>query len=395
VVKNKAKSVSGACGLIIVAAGEGRRMGEGPAKQYREVGGRPMLLWSVTAALACPAIDRVVVVVPAQDEDYVRGLLPEQQRIRLAHGGAMRTDSVRSGLTALVDLDPAAVLIHDAARPGLTPEVILELLAALEEADAAAPALTLTDAVKELGEDGRMRTVPRDSLRRIQTPQAFRTETLIRAFEQAAGAAVDDLALVEAALGPDRARITLTPGRAELMKITHAEDLAIAERLLSPPPFRIGEGFDVHAFGEGDFVTLCGVAIPHSRGLKGHSDADAGWHALTDAILGAAALGDIGDHFPPSDPTWKGASSLIFLTHAVKLVRKMGMAVVNVDITLMCERPKIAPHREAMRTATAAALGAPLSCVSVKATTTEKLGFLGREEGIAASAAVLLGPAPI
>ncbi|MBU6319056.1 MAG: bifunctional 2-C-methyl-D-erythritol 4-phosphate cytidylyltransferase/2-C-methyl-D-erythritol 2,4-cyclodiphosphate synthase [Alphaproteobacteria bacterium] len=378
---------------MIVAAGEGRRMGEGPAKQYRLLGGRPVLLWSVTAALACPSIDQIVVVVPAQDEDFVRTLLPDDHRIRLAHGGATRTDSVRSGLAALSDLRPGVVLIHDAARPGLTPEVICELLDALAEADAAAPALTMTDAVKELGEDGRLRAVPRDALRRIQTPQAFRADTLLRAIDQAEGAAVDDLALIEASLGSDRARIALTRGRAELMKITHAEDLAIAERLLASPSFRIGEGFDVHAFGDGEFVTLCGVEIPHSRGLEGHSDADAGWHALTDAILGAAALGDIGDHFPPSDPTWKGASSLIFLAHAVKLVRAMGLTVVNADITLMCERPKIAPHREAMRSATAAALGVSVSMVSVKATTTEKLGFLGREEGIAASASVLLGPA--
>lgn len=389
-MNNEAKKARGACGLVIVAAGEGRRMGEGPPKQFRPLAGRPVLAWSVSAALACPAVDRVVVALAEHDMDHARSILPRSERLRLVAGGAMRTDSVRAGLEALADLHPASVLVHDAARPGLSAKVIMELLEALGDAEAAAPALVMTDAVKEVGPDGRLTTLPRDGMRRIQTPQAFRYEALCEAFAGSDGAAVDDLALLERALGPGRARVALTPGRSELMKITHAEDMIIAERLLGPPPFRIGEGFDVHAFCEGSSVTLCGIVIPHSRALKGHSDADAGWHALTDAILGAAALGDIGDHFPPSDPAWKGASSRIFLEHAVKLASEAGWGVVNADITLLCERPKIAPHREAMRAETAAALSVPLSCVSVKATTTEKLGFLGREEGLAASAVVLL-----
>jgi 2-C-methyl-D-erythritol 4-phosphate cytidylyltransferase/2-C-methyl-D-erythritol 2,4-cyclodiphosphate synthase len=214
------------------------------------------------------------------------------------------------------------------------------------------------------------------------------------AYDRAPDDAVDDLALIEAS----GARVLLVPGRQELMKITHAEDFAVASRLLAPKAacnngsiMRIGNGFDVHGFVPGDHVILCGVKIPHTHKLEGHSDADAGWHALTDAILGAAALGDIGDHFPPSDPRWKGQDSRTFLIHAVKLAAERGFNIVNADITLMCERPKISPHREAMRLRTAEALGVAIDRVSVKATTTEKLGFLGREEGVAAQAVVLLG----
>jgi 2-C-methyl-D-erythritol 4-phosphate cytidylyltransferase/2-C-methyl-D-erythritol 2,4-cyclodiphosphate synthase len=277
------------------------------------------------------------------------------------------------------------VLFHYAARPGLAHSVFRELFAALDSADAAAPALPLTDALKDIG-DKVMRTVSRDRLVRVQTPQAFRFDTISKAIAGARDAAVDDLALVEAS----GARVVLTPGRPELMKITHPEDMAIAEKLLSGPAMRVGTGFDVHGFVAGDGVTICGVVIPHTKKLEGHSDADVGWHALTDAILGAAALGDIGDHFPPSDPKWKGANSLVFLQHAAKLAGERGFKVVNADITLMCEKPKIAPHREAMRAKTAEALTISIDAVSVKATTTEKLGFLGREEGIAAQAVVLL-----
>jgi 2-C-methyl-D-erythritol 4-phosphate cytidylyltransferase/2-C-methyl-D-erythritol 2,4-cyclodiphosphate synthase len=264
-------------------------------------------------------------------------------------------------------------------------EVVRELIAALDEADTAAPALPMTDAVKETRDD-KVRSVARDWLVRVQTPQAFRFDVIKQAIAGASDAAVDDLALVEAT----GARIVLTPGRQELMKITHPEDMAIAEKLLAGPNMRVGAGFDVHGFVAGDGVTICGVPIPHSKKLEGHSDADVGWHALTDAILGAAALGDIGDHFPPSDPKWKNANSLLFLQHAAKLAADRGLRVVNADITVMCEKPKIAPHREAMRVKTAEALAIPLDAVSVKATTTEKLGFLGREEGIAAHAVVLL-----
>jgi 2-C-methyl-D-erythritol 4-phosphate cytidylyltransferase/2-C-methyl-D-erythritol 2,4-cyclodiphosphate synthase len=353
-------------------------------KQFQRLAGRPALQWSIDAMLQCEEIDVIAVVVPAAEKMHALEILPRNSRIVVVDGGTTRTESVRSGLKALEGRGIVKVLIHDAARPGLTPPVIRELIAALDDADAAAPALSVTDALKNT-HDG-LRSVSREGLVRVQTPQAFRFDLIWGAIASASDPAVDDLALVEAT----GARVVLTPGRAELMKITHPEDMVIAEKLISGPAMRVGTGFDVHGFAAGDGVTICGVRIPHTKKLEGHSDADVGWHALTDAILGAAALGDIGDHFPPSDPKWKGAASILFLQHAAKLAAGRGLRIVNIDITLMCEKPRIAPHREAMRTATAQALAMPLDAVSVKATTTEKLGFLGREEGIAAQAVVLL-----
>ena len=371
-------------GAVVVAAGSGSRAGGAEPKQFQMLGGRPVLAWSVEALLACPEVAAIAVVVAPGERARVASLLPSDPRIALVDGGAQRTDSVRNGLKALEGKGLDAVLIHDAARPGLTPAVVHELLTALDKADAAAPALPVSDALKLAAEDG-LRSVPRDRMVRVQTPQAFRFDVISKAIASATGA-VDDLALVEAS----GAHVVLTPGRPELMKITHPEDLRVVEKLIGSPALRVGTGFDVHGFVSGDGVTICGVRIPHTKSLEGHSDADVGWHALTDAILGAAALGDIGDHFPPSDPKWKGANSLVFLQHAAKLAGERGLRVVNADITLMCEKPKISPHREAMRAKTAEALALPLDAVSVKATTTEKLGFLGREEGIAAQAVVLL-----
>jgi 2-C-methyl-D-erythritol 4-phosphate cytidylyltransferase / 2-C-methyl-D-erythritol 2,4-cyclodiphosphate synthase len=371
---------------IVVAAGSGTRLGGPEPKQFQRLGGKPVLVWSVEALLRCSEIEAIVVVVGGDQMSRAAKILPQNSRIRLTAGGSVRTDSVRAGLDVLRDLSPGSVLIHDAARPGLSPEVVRELLAALETSDAAAPALPVDDALKARGEGGALRTVDRERLVRVQTPQAFRFRVIDAALTAATGPAVDDLALVEAA----GASIVLTRGRPELMKVTHPEDMAIAEKLIAGPVMRVGTGFDVHSFEPGDGVIICGVKIPHAKKLEGHSDADVGWHALTDAILGAAALGDIGDHFPPSDPQWKGAASIKFLQHAAKLAAERGLRIVNADITVMCEAPKIKPHREAMRVSTAEALGLPLDVVSVKATTTEKLGFLGREEGIAAQAVVLL-----
>ena len=382
--KNEATLPGNACAAIVVAAGSGSRMGGNEPKQFLAIAGKPMLRWSVEAMLRCNKVASVVVVVAASDRQRAASLLPKDDRIVLADGGASRTDSVRNGLSALAANPPDKVLIHDAARPGLSVAVIEELIAALDDADAACPALPMTDAIKSTAGGG-VASASREGLVRVQTPQAFRWSAIWSAYQDAASA-VDDLALVEAS----GARVVLTPGRAELMKVTHAEDMAIVEKLIGAPTMRIGTGVDVHGFEPGDAVILCGVSIPHTKKLEGHSDADAGWHALTDAILGAAALGDIGDHFPPSDPKWKGANSQVFLKHAVKLAADRGLKVVNADITLLCEKPKISPHREAMRAATAEALGVDVGCVSVKATTTEKLGFLGREEGIAAQASVLL-----
>jgi 2-C-methyl-D-erythritol 4-phosphate cytidylyltransferase/2-C-methyl-D-erythritol 2,4-cyclodiphosphate synthase len=381
---NRQATQGGEAGAVVVAAGSGSRAGGAEPKQFQMLGGRPVLAWSVSALLACEEIGWVAVVVAPGDKARTAAALPSDHRIVVVEGGVQRTDSVRNGLKALEGRGLTSVLIHDAARPGLSAAVIRELLGALERADAAAPALPVSDALKLAAEDG-LRSVPRDRMVRVQTPQAFRFEVISKAIANATGA-VDDLALVEAS----GAKVVLTPGRPELMKITWPEDLAVAEKLISAPAMRVGTGFDVHGFVAGDGVTICGVRIPHTKSLEGHSDADVGWHALTDAILGAAALGDIGDHFPPSDPKWKGANSLVFLQHAAKLAAERSLRVVNADITLMCEKPKIAPHREAMRAKTAEALSILLDAVSVKATTTEKLGFLGREEGIAAQAIVLL-----
>lgn len=374
---------------IVAAGGSGQRMGGDP-KQFRLLAGRPLLAWSVDALLAADEIVSIVLVAPAADLDRTRRLIPADPRIQVVAGGDSRSASVRAGLASLGATQPDLVLIHDAARPGLTTAVIGELVAALVAgADAAAPALPILDAIKAM--DGEtLRSVPRDGLFRVQTPQAFRFALIRDAHAANPESAVDDLALIEGA----GARIELTPGRAGLMKITHAEDLAIVERLIAQPQaapaIRIGSGFDVHAFAPGDGVTICGVRVPHTHALEGHSDADVGWHALTDAILGALALGDIGQHFPPSDPQWKGAASIRFLQHAQMLAADRGFKVVNADLTLVCERPKIGPHRDAMRAATAEALGLDMSVISVKATTTERLGFTGREEGIAAQAVVLL-----
>lgn len=374
----------GNTGAVLVAAGSGSRVGGTIPKQFQPLGGKPVLIWSLEALLRCEEVAAVVVVISPSERSRAASMLPSDSRITLVDGGAERTDSVRAGLAALDGRGLQNVLIHDAARPGLSPGVVSELVVALESADAAAPALPVADALKDASGD--LRTVDRSGLVRIQTPQAFRFDVIRKAIASASSA-VDDLALVEAT----GARIQLTPGRHELMKITHPDDLAIAEKLLvGQSSMRVGTGFDVHGFTAGDAVTICGIRIPYTRKLEGHSDADVGWHALTDAILGAAALGDIGDHFPPSDPKWKDANSLLFLQHAAKLAAGGGFRVVNVDITLMCEKPKISPHREAMRARTAEALAIPLGAVSVKATTTEKLGFLGREEGIAAQAVVLL-----
>lgn len=374
-----------AAAAIIVAAGTGSRLGGQVPKQFLRLGGKPVLQWSIESMLRCNKIARVIVVAPPDGVDQTAALLPDDPRLQIVAGSPIsRTESVRNGLKALAGRPPGAVLIHDAARPGLSVDDIEALLAALATADAACPALLMADALKRGGDE--VRSVDREGLVRVQTPQAFRWDVISKAYETAAAGAVDDLALLEGT----GAKVVLTPGRTALMKITYPEDLAVAEKLIAAPALRVGTGFDVHGFEPGDAVILCGVRIPHTKKLEGHSDADAGWHALTDAILGALALGDIGDHFPPSDPQWKGAASIKFLQHAVKLAHERGFRIANADITILAERPKISPHREAMRIATAEAMGVSADVVSVKATTTEKLGFVGREEGIAAQAAVLL-----
>ncbi len=370
---------------IIVAGGRGERAGDGAPKQYRSIAGRPVLLWSVKTFAEAGV--SVVVVAAADHQATAEATLRDFPQARVCVGGESRTASVRAGLAALASDPPDVVMIHDAARPGLSVEVIRALLNALDRgADAAAPGLPVTDALKRTDTDGRvLEEASRDNLVRVQTPQAFRFDAIRSAYARAPidRAFDDDLAIARAA----GMNAQLIPGDARLMKLTFPEDFAMFERLVggvrSPC---VGSGFDAHRFGPGDHVTLCGVRIAHEKGLVGHSDADAGWHALVDAILGALGEGDIGAHFPPSDPQWKGADSEKFLRRAIQLCDAANARILHVDVTLVCERPKIGPHREAMRARTAEVLGLPIERVSIKATTTEKLGFIGREEGLAAQA---------
>jgi 2-C-methyl-D-erythritol 4-phosphate cytidylyltransferase/2-C-methyl-D-erythritol 2,4-cyclodiphosphate synthase len=368
---------------IIVAGGRGARTGLERPKQWETLLGKRVIDWSVDTFLGHPNLLELVIVV---DDPTIATSFPSKTKV--VCGGETRSASVRAGIEVLSVADGTPVLIHDAARPGLSRTMIDSLVSALSDHDAAAPALPVADALKAQVA-GRLSTVPRDGLYRVQTPQAFRLGEIRSALE-ARGSFVDDLEAVEAA----GARVTLVPGDPRLHKITYAEDFDLVARLLSPLQSapRVGKGFDVHAFEPGDHVTLCGVKIPHTAKLKGHSDADAAWHALTDAILGAVALGDIGDHFPPSDPKWKDADSGLFLKHAQMLAEKAGYALSSCDVTVICEAPKVKPHRDAMRVRTAELLGLPLDAVSVKATTTESLGFTGRREGIAAEAVAVLAP---
>jgi len=368
---------------LVVAAGSGARAGDGDPKQWRRLGGKPVLRWSVETLLAAGSAPVVVIIAPGA-EARAAAALGGLQGWRAVPGGATRAESVRAGLAALDASPDDIVLIHDAARPLLPPDVIDRLLAAIEGgADGALPVLPVADTIKR-GTDGvSTATVDRSDLWRAQTPQAFRAGRLAAAWANwpAGQTPTDDAAVVE----HDGGRVALIPGDARLMKLTYPEDFQMAEAFLQRQT-RVGSGFDVHRWGPGSSVWLCGVEIPHDQTLIGHSDADAGLHALTDAILGALGDGDIGDHFPPSDPQWKGAASDRFLMHAADLVKARGGEIVHVDVTLICEQPKVKPHRQAMRERLADLLSLPLDAVSVKATTTETLGFTGRGEGLAAQA---------
>ncbi len=368
---------------VIVAAGAGLRAGPGEPKAWRPLAGKPILRWSVEGLLAAGAADIVVVAA----EDRLAGLeeaLAGLPRWRGTAGGATRAQSVRAGLAALPASQEQPILIHDAARPFVAAEHVERLLAALATADGAIPALPVPDTLKR-GDRHVDATVPRDGLWRAQTPQAFRSAPLLAAYAAwpTGEEPTDDAQVLERAGG----EVALVPGDPLLMKLTWPEDFAMAEHLAGGRRItRTGFGVDAHRFGPGDAVWLCGVRIPHTHGLVGHSDADCGLHALTDAILGAIGEGDIGQHFPPSDPQWKGAASDRFLAHAAALAAAQGGRVLSVDVTLICERPKIGPHRDAMRTRLAEILALPLRRVSVKATTTEGMGFTGRGEGLMAQA---------
>ncbi|MBT9473138.1 MAG: bifunctional 2-C-methyl-D-erythritol 4-phosphate cytidylyltransferase/2-C-methyl-D-erythritol 2,4-cyclodiphosphate synthase [Pseudomonadota bacterium] len=372
---------------VIVAAGASTRAGPGAPKPWRALGGRPILTWSVEA-LAAAGASQIVVVAAADRVADAAALLTGTANAKAVAGGATRAESVQAGLAALTADAGTPVLIHDAARPFVTRAHITPLLVALATADGAVPALPVADTLKR-GSGLIEATVSRDGLWRAQTPQAFRLQTLREAYAAwpADAEPTDDAAVVERNGG----RVVMTPGDPILMKLTYPEDFAMAERLaVTQRITRIGQGVDAHRWGPGEAVWLCGVKIDHDQTLIGHSDADAGLHALTDAILGAIGQGDIGEHFPPSDPQWKGAASDRFLRHAVELVAARGGRILNADVTLVCERPKIRPHRDAMRQRLAELMDLPVDRVSVKATTTEGMGFTGREEGLLAQAVVLI-----
>ena len=362
---------------LLVAAGRGTRAGGPVPKQWQDLGGAPVAARAAAAFAGMP----VVAVIHPDDRARAEAALPGAT---LVEGGVTRAASVRAGLAAV---GTETVLIHDAARPGVSAAVIARVRAALAEGAAgAAPALAVTDALWT-GADGLVTGPrPRDGLWRAQTPQGFVTEAIRAAHAAGDGTAADDVAVALAA----GLEVRIVDGDEDNAKITGPDDLARAARALGGPDVRVGNGFDVHRFGPGDHVTLCGVAVPFGRGLQGHSDADVGLHVLCDAIYGALAEGDIGRHFPPSEAAWKGADSAVFLAHAAGLARARGYRIAALDVTLICEAPKVGPHAAAMRARVAEVAEVELGRVSVKATTTERLGFAGRGEGIAAQATATL-----
>ena len=365
---------------LIVAAGKGERLGGDLPKQYRSIGGKPVLRWAVEAMASHPSIDQVRVVIGPDQNDLAKDSIGDIPVGALIVGGAERSDSVLNGLQAIGE---GTVLVHDAARPFCPPAVIDRLLDALEGSDGAVPVLPVSDTLAS-GGSTLDAPIDRKGLFRVQTPQAFHVEDLIYAYEEAGRAPATDESTIMLAAG---LKVATVEGDPMLEKLTTQADwdragAILASRLVP----RTGMGFDVHAFaGEGP-IMLGGIAVPHSRGLAGHSDADVALHAITDALLGAAGLGDIGEHFPPSDPQWKGAASDLFLRHAAELVRERGGIIDHVDVTIIAEEPKVGPHRSAIRQRIAEIMGVALDQVSVKATTTEGLGFTGRREGMAAQA---------
>ena len=372
---------------LLVAAGRGRRMSGTVPKQYRDLCGKPVLRRAIDAFTTHPAVAKVRVVIHPDDaDDYTRataGLdLPPP-----VTGGETRQDSVRLGLEALANDTPAQVLIHDGARPLVSPDTITRVIDALSDAPGAIPAIDVPDTLKR-AQDGRIaETVPRDNIVRAQTPQGFRYVEIRDAHQRMTGRDMTDDAAVAEATG---LHLALVAGEEDNMKITRDADLERAARILArrPSGIRVGSGFDVHRFGPGDCVRLGGIDISHTHGLAGHSDADVALHALTDALLGALADGDIGSHFPPTDPQWRDADSARFLAHAMDRLRARDGDLLHADLTLICEAPRIGPHRAAMQSRISAILDVDAGRVSIKATTTEALGFTGRREGIAAQATV-------
>lgn len=367
---------------VVVAAGKGLRAGQDVPKQFARWRGKPLVRHSVETFARLGA-NPIVVAIPEEHAELAAKVLGGIADVQLVPGGATRQESVARALEAIAHSPAPSVLIHDAARPDLPEAVVGRLLGALERSPGAIPVLPVVDSIA-VDRDGFMHAAAqRDELRRVQTPQAFRLAEILAAHRAWADApeAGDDAQVARTA----GLAVELVEGDERLHKLTFAEDFRTGAGMI-----RTGTGFDVHRLAAGEELWLCGVQIEHDKGLSGHSDADVGLHAVVDAILGACALGDIGDHFPPSDPRWKGAPSERFIAHAVELAEKSGYEIGNVDLTLICEAPKIGPHRKAMRERLAELLGVGTSQVSVKATTTERLGFTGRGEGIAAQAVATL-----
>lgn len=377
------------CIALIVAAGRGTRLGGARPKQYLPLGGKPLLRYAAERLCAHPAINHVRVVFHPADRALYDEAVSGLDLLSPVPGGAARQDSVRLGLESVASLTPERVLIHDAARPFLDDATIDRVLGALDAGPGAIPVLPVADTIRR-GADGKaVATLDRANLFRVQTPQGFHFAAILAAHRAAAGEDLPDDAAVAERAG---LAVHLVAGSEDNFKVTSPEDFSHAERLMiaNAGDFRTGQGFDVHVFGPGDHVWLCGVKVAHEQGLIGHSDADVGLHALTDALLGALGAGDIGMHFPPNDPKWRNAPSHLFLRHAADLVSNAGGQVVHVDVTLICEAPRVGPHRAAMVARLAEILGLDPRRVSVKATTTEGLGFTGRREGMAAQAVATL-----
>ena len=376
---------TGKLAAVIVAAGKGLRAGQPVPKQFAPYRGSTVLRHAVEG-LVRGGVSRFAVAIPAGADAFARDCLEGIDGVTLVTGGASRQESVARALAVLADTPPDLVLVHDAARPDCPPDVIARLVNALDAHPGAIPVLPVVDSMV-VAEKGLMAAdARRESLRRVQTPQAFRFADILAAHRAWDGEATagDDAQVLRAGGG----EVALVDGDERLRKLTFAEDFMETKR--PALPMRVGSGYDVHRLAPGEELWLCGVQVDHDKGLAGHSDADVGLHAVVDAILGACARGDIGQHFPPSDPQWKGAPSSRFVEHAVKLAGEAGYAIGNVDLTLVCEAPRIGPHREAMRARLAELLGVSVEMVSVKATTTERLGFTGRGEGIAAQAVATL-----
>lgn len=368
---------------LIVAAGRGQRAGGVTPKQWRPLAGRRVIDWTLDAFLKADRVDHIILVLHPDDMHK----FPEGNGFKTVSGGTTRAASVRNGLAYLQGCDASKILIHDVARPCVDQNTISRVIEALDNCDAVAPAVPVTDALW-YGKSGTVSgTQDREGLFRAQTPQGFDLSAIVSAHTAHPDDAADDVTIARAA-GID---VHIVAGDEDNLKITFPGDFKRAERILrGQMDIRVGNGYDVHRFGSGDHVMICGVAIPHERGLQGHSDADVGMHALTDAIYGALAEGDIGRHFPPSDPQWKGAESHIFLRHAVSLASSKGFEINNMDVTLICERPKIGPYADAMMATLSNITAVEKDRISVKATTSERLGFTGREEGIAAQATATL-----